>query len=306
MRVPPWCSASTSSQGNGGWTTSILCETVNMWHDEVWPSRLILIMSMWTYCCEVTNTCILLLLWCWAVMRVIKHSPSSLIGWSIHVTFTISWFKSICWLIFSTTAFSTAVQANNDFYQVTNVQFDDSLNIRSAAGAQNPIIGTIPANGRTILTTGNTQQVGSSTWMEVVWLGNIGWVNSYYLTNDSAPEVEPVQQQQRKKPAQINYNYQASDTSAAGNSGTTHTHPANRCTRSVTHTHPSNSANHEHRYSCQNNQVQNTGQAHTHPANECTRSVSHTHPNGSGAHSHRYSCQQMARPKYNPAPKYNQ
>ncbi len=264
-------------------------------------------------------------------------------------------------VLFTTTVFSVPAQANDEFYQVINVRADDSLNIRAGASVQQPVIGTIPSNGRTILSTGRTQQVGNSTWIEIVWLGQIGWVNSTYLSNDAAPVVQV--QPERKKPAQINYQYQQSDPEPMTNNAETHTHPANRCTRSVTHAHPTNNSAHEHRYSCQRGQqvqpkqrqVMQDANSHSHPANRCTRSVTHSHPttsssshehryscqesrqvqsqqrqpatqmhshpanrctnsvthdhaNGNNAHDHRYSCQaqEMARPKYNPQPKYNQ
>lgn len=289
-------------------------------------------------------------------------------------------------VLLTTTVFSVSAQANDEFYQIVNVRADDSLNIRAGAGVNQPVISTIPANGRTILSTGNTQQVGNSTWIEVVWLGQIGWVNGFYLTRDLPPVVQQVQAQ-RKNPAQVNYDYQQPvqpvqpiQAAPVNNTGATHVHPANectrsvththpngannhrhnyscqrgqrpaaqpqqqraqaqqyprqaqqqypgqahkhpanRCTRSVTHSHPNGANNHQHRYSCQNNQQvrapqrqpQNQNQnvyAHSHPANPCTRSVTHSHSNGNAAHSHRYSCQaqQMARPKYNPQPKYVQ
>ncbi len=197
--------------------------------------------------------------------------------------------------------FSATAQANEAFYQVTNVASDDVLNIRASAGTQQAVIGTIPANGKTILGTGRNTQVGSSNWAEIVWLGQIGWVNDFYLTTDIAPG------------AQVNTQYQQSDQNATG-SANTHTHAANRCTRSVSHTHPNGSNSHQHNYNCDQGQqlAQPTGQqnaqTHSHPANPCTNSVTHTHGNGDNAHEHRYNCQtqQMARPKYNPQPKYTQ
>lgn len=175
--------------------------------------------------------------------------------------------------------------AESEFHQVINVQSDDALNIRSGAGTRYPVIGTIPFNGRTVMSTGQTQQAGSSTWTEVVWLGQIGWVNSRYLTgSDQAAQ-------------------QVSSTPVMQNDANTHTHPSNRCTRSVTHTHPNGAGTHKHHYSCdpntqQQRPVKNTQtrypaadpNAHTHPSNRCTRSVTHTHPNGAGPHQHHYSC----------------
>jgi uncharacterized protein YraI len=177
----------------------------------------------------------------------------------------------------------------DDFYQVTRVQSDDTLNIRSGAGTNYPVIGTIPFNGRTVMSTGQTQQNGRSTWVEVVWLGQIGWVNKRFLT-DSDDAMQQVSTTPAAVPAQ--------------NDANTHTHPSNRCTRSVTHTHPNGAREHKHHYSCDPNtqqqpQVKNNQtaypavtdpNAHTHPSNRCTRSVTHTHPNGAREHKHHYSC----------------
>jgi len=182
--------------------------------------------------------------------------------------------------------------ADNTFYQVNNVQNDDALNIRSGAGANYPVIGTIPHNGRTVMSTGQTAQNGRSTWVEVVWLGQIGWVNNRFLS-DSVQQQQPVNNVQQAAPVQNNAN--------------AHTHPSNRCTRSITHVHPSNSSSHQHRYSCDPNggannapapamknnyqaQVPADPNSHIHPRNECTNSITHTHPNGAGSHQHRYSC----------------
>lgn len=206
-------------------------------------------------------------------------------------------------IVFSASVFPvSSVTANTGFYQVANVNQNDSLNMRSGAGTTYPVIGSIPSNGRTIMATGRTQQVGNSNWAEVVWLGQFGWVNKHFLTTgyqQQAPQA-PVQQ--------VDYNQQ----NANG-----HTHPANRCTRSITHTHPNGANSHQHNYSCQPNQQNtanqqsqpqrpvNNANTHRHPANRCTNSITHTHPNGAGQHNHRYSCtQMMARPKYQPQPKY--
>lgn len=218
-------------------------------------------------------------------------------------------------IIVASSLLVTSVQANNDFYQVTNVEMDDSLNIRAAAGTGSPIIGTIPANGRTILTTGNSTRVGSSEWVEVVWLGQIGWVNSHYLSTGSQPAApQPVSY---KTPVNVNYQPDVNE----------HNHPSNRCTRSITHSHANGQGAHRHNYSCDPNQQQTMNisrkrpanvvanydtSGHTHPRNECTNSITHSHPNGENTHNHRYSCksntQVMSAPKYHAQtqPKYHQ
>lgn len=202
-------------------------------------------------------------------------------------------------LILTVSALPVTASAEADFYQVIDVQSNDSLNIRSGAGTRYPVIGTIPFNGRTVMSTGQTRQVGSSTWAEIVWLGQIGWVNQRFLADS-----KQVTQQPAPVPVQKN-------------NANSHTHPANRCTRSVTHTHPNGANAHKHHYSCdpktqqqrpvKNNQTTYPADpnSHTHPRNECTNSVTHTHPNGAGSHQHRYSCQRNAQPKYRPQPTTN-
>jgi len=70
-----------------------------------------------------------------------------------------------------------------------------------------------------------------------------------------------------------------------------HTHPANRCTKSITHSHrlPAGSKVHTHHYSC-NNKAKPSANTHRHPANKCTKSTTHTHPGGNRAHTHKYVC----------------
>lgn len=98
----------------------------------------------------------------------------------------------------------------------------------------------------------------------------------------------------------------------ANNTANTHSHPANRCTRSVSHTHPNGANQHSHRYSCQGQaqpaarpQVQvraaavkqtavpvnNSATSHTHPRNQFTNAVTHSHPSGAVQHNHNYGGQ---------------
>ncbi len=72
-----------------------------------------------------------------------------------------------------------------------------------------------------------------------------------------------------------------------------HTHPANRCTKSIRHNHPNGNRSHSHKYSC-GSAVRGNKWTHGHPANKCTKSVKHTHKH-SGRHNHKYSCQGKAK-----------
>jgi hypothetical protein len=92
----------------------------------------------------------------------------------------------------------------------------------------------------------------------------------------NAPKVEPVAQTARPQVAR-----------ASG-----HTHPANRCTKSIRHNHPNGTRSHSHKYSCQNKRKPTGNRwTHGHPANRCTKSIRHTHKFNSARHNHSYSCQ---------------
>ena len=99
----------------------------------------------------------------------------------------------------------------------------------------------------------------------------------------NAPKVEPIVRARTVKPRRV-----------ARVSG--HTHPANRCTKSIRHNHPNGTRSHSHKYSC-NNKRRPTGNrwTHGHPANRCTKSIRHTHKFNSARHNHSYSCQQKTR-----------
>jgi len=153
-------------------------------------------------------------------------------------------------------------------YSVTGVVQWDVLSMRKYPGIKSKIIAQIPPNGSAINTTGKSVKKGQSTWVQVKWKTQTGWVNKRYLTLSA----------------------NSNDSGASANKNA-HTHPKNKCTNSITHTHPNGAKSHVHRYSCQGNQEANNEDSHQHPANRCTRSVTHNHPNGKRTHEHRYSCQ---------------
>lgn len=64
--------------------------------------------------------------------------------------------------------------------RVVLVASDDTLNVRTAAGVDNDIIGRI-VPGAVVRRTGDTDVVGSSTWAEVATPAGAGWVNATYL-----------------------------------------------------------------------------------------------------------------------------
>ncbi|MGB7873564.1 MAG: NBR1-Ig-like domain-containing protein, partial [Anaerolineales bacterium] len=69
-------------------------------------------------------------------------------------------------------------------YGVTFVGYSDALNIRSGAGASNPVIGLFARNAINVMRTGPVQHVDGAEWVEVLLPNGVdkGWVNSYYLT----------------------------------------------------------------------------------------------------------------------------
>jgi hypothetical protein len=68
-------------------------------------------------------------------------------------------------------------------YAVVNVSPGDVLNIRSGAGASQPILGYYPPDATDVMRTGPTANADGVTWVEVRrGDGLTGWVNPYYLT----------------------------------------------------------------------------------------------------------------------------
>lgn len=66
---------------------------------------------------------------------------------------------------------------------VVSVTPDDVLNIRTAPGVENPILGIYSSNETGIAVTGATAVVDDSRWVQVCDSeGMIGWVNGTYLT----------------------------------------------------------------------------------------------------------------------------
>ena len=73
-------------------------------------------------------------------------------------------------------------------YAVILVLSNDALNVRSAPGANNKIIGTLAYNATGITRTGPWSQVAGSVWVEIQSADGVrGWVNSNYLTEYIVP-----------------------------------------------------------------------------------------------------------------------
>ena len=68
-------------------------------------------------------------------------------------------------------------------FRVTRVAMDDALIIRSGPSEYHPSVGIIPPDGKGVLIVG----VCRDLWCPVRHRHSMGWVNRYYLADDSAP-----------------------------------------------------------------------------------------------------------------------
>ena len=66
-------------------------------------------------------------------------------------------------------------------FAVVDVVSDDALNVHSAAGVANPIVGTIPPYGMGVRIMGDGEQVDGALWVPVQYEEINGWVNANYL-----------------------------------------------------------------------------------------------------------------------------
>jgi uncharacterized protein YraI len=68
-------------------------------------------------------------------------------------------------------------------YAVIGVSGTDTLNVRSAAGANNPLVASLAYNAVNITRTGASSTVSGVEWWEIQKSGGgTGWVNAFYLT----------------------------------------------------------------------------------------------------------------------------
>ena len=68
--------------------------------------------------------------------------------------------------------------------RVGGVDYDDTLNMRPAAGDLKTLVVKIPHNGTDIKVEEKEVKVGKSTWVPVSWKGNKGWVNRKFIIQD--------------------------------------------------------------------------------------------------------------------------
>ncbi len=75
-------------------------------------------------------------------------------------------------------------------YAVILVNKGDVLNIRSAAGTGNPIVGSLAPNAVGVNRTGPATSAGGDRWVEIQNpSGGVGWVNAKFLTEYTAPSA---------------------------------------------------------------------------------------------------------------------
>ena len=220
---------------------------------------------------------------------------------------------------FSVASISQATAAER--YIVSGVESWDTLNIRSQPSARSAIIGEIPADGQNVNSNGQERGNGRSTWIRITYNGVSGWVSKRYLAtdysfNNSTTTVVTNTPSYTPTTSRTGSIYDAGDTKSSvyvgpGNglpaikpkrqtqfiapqvkTGNSHSHPANRCTRSISHSH-AGPQGHSHRYSCQGQATQQQQAAtdqnsHTHPRNQFSNAVTHSHASSTSNHRHNY------------------
>jgi hypothetical protein len=89
----------------------------------------------------------------------------------------------------ATTPIMIAGDPTGHRYAVVWVPADGELVVQQPAGVPGQRVGAVQPDQRGIALTGNSTLLGSSLWVEIVAPGAAGWVNSWYLTEDVAPEA---------------------------------------------------------------------------------------------------------------------
>lgn len=134
-------------------------------------------------------------------------------------------------------------QAASEFMQVVNVSSNDALNMRAGPTTNSDVIGSIPYNGQTVVSTGNKQ----GSWVEVNWAGQTGWVNERFVQSVPTVNSRSTRQTRQQRPTRQT---RPNTPNVVTPESVSHTHPANECTNSVTHSHPGGGVPHTHNYAC--------------------------------------------------------
>lgn len=106
---------------------------------------------------------------------------------------TVLMLMGLCFGLLS--VLGVQAQSASGGYKVVHVATNDRLNLRSSAGVEGKVIGSIPHNAANVQSTGEEQRIGRSRWLKVKHGGHVGWVNRYYLqavVQASKPKATPV------------------------------------------------------------------------------------------------------------------
>lgn len=72
-------------------------------------------------------------------------------------------------------------------YAVVWLPSGEMMAVRQPAGSAGAQVGELASDQRGIQLTGSSTFLGSSTWVEIVAPGVMGWINSWYLTEEVSP-----------------------------------------------------------------------------------------------------------------------
>lgn len=85
------------------------------------------------------------------------------------------------WLVLLALCMSVTVQSEDvEWYEVAHVGESDTLNVRKGAGISHEVAFELHPKARQIKITG-TEKINGSTWANIDWHGEKGWVNHYFL-----------------------------------------------------------------------------------------------------------------------------
>ena len=172
-------------------------------------------------------------------------------------------------------------------YLATDYTFDNSAVSTAATSATDYTPQPMDTSATTTVRTGSIYDAGRTTARSV-----------YVGPGNGLPAITTKRSTQFIQPQPVSV-----APVAVANTGNTHSHPANRCTRSIAHNH-AGPAGHSHRYSCQGQATQQQprqavavrqvvvdNNSHTHPRNQYSNAVTHSHASNNRQHSHNYGRQ---------------
>ncbi len=107
----------------------------------------------------------------------------------------------ICSFFFSSVAFSAPLLK---VYQVTKVKQGASLNMRAWPSVKSRVLVALPHNAKWVASSRHPIKKGSSSWQQIHWNGETGWVNTKYLKFDAASTYKARQRQNHRLKTQGN------------------------------------------------------------------------------------------------------